>query len=389
MVGLMRNRTQPKRAGRLVAIVATIAILVMAVRSLGFCAAFPPSASAAAHQATSTFTMKGLGQHAGAFQLFNRAEVHGLLDSGMNLVLDPPELIQKLERDAPHAAVVYIDNLTGLIYDNIQGLEPLSSATSCFYHGCVITSSEITGIHTEISAELQRAKRDPRIVGFYIQDDPIGDTRLLNQDIHTWVNQAGLRQPTICGFKGRLDAPSSRWWMSKLPYFAADVEGSYEKLSNYSPQGCDVVALYPYDGQASNKQTAERLAKKTDWNMDKAVWPCGSEKCTLLKFYKHELRKLGWTPATPLIGVPQAFGFDFSDASGQGFVWPAPTTRQLAEETAAFCAQGAVAIVAWAWDTPASNSSTPYMDRPLRDGLAKGASTCRAIWRHHGAPLSR
>jgi hypothetical protein len=327
--------------------------------------------------------MNGIIHRTGAYQLNGPRELGALLKGHMSLVLDPPHLIERLEAANKSPNVRYIDDLVPLIFDNVQGLEPLSNPASCFYHGCVISPDDVQNIQSTVSAELQRAKTDPRIVGFYIQDDPIGNTRLLNQDIHAWIAQAGLDKPTICGFKGRLDAPSSRWWMSKLPNFAADIEGSYEQLNNYSPQACDMVALYPFDPQASNIKAARKLAKKTDWKMSKAVWPCGSTKCTLLNFYRYALRKRGWTRATPLIGVPQAFGFNLAGADGQGFVWPEPTSRQLAMETAAFCAGGVQSIVAYAWHAYAYGSTSPYIDPTLRNGLAAGAKACRVVWHHH------
>jgi hypothetical protein len=171
--------------------------------------------------------------------------------------------------------------------------------------------------------------------------------------------------------------------MSKLPSFAADMEGSYEQITNYSPQGCDMVALYPFDPQASNKRDAAKLAAATDWSMSKAVWPCGRTKCTLLNFYRHVFLNHCWTPATPIIGVPQAFGYNLLGKNGRGFRWQEPSSRQLAQETAAFCSGGVVAVVAWAWHTYDRGAITPYMNRSLRSGLAAGAKACQSIWSHH------
>jgi hypothetical protein len=118
--------------------------------------------------------------HLGAYQLFNTRELHGLLSSGMNLVLDPPYLIRRLEAADHHSRVRYIDNLLPLIYWNIATLEPMNNPGSCLNRalGCVVSPSDYARIHEAISAELLRARADPRTVDFYIQDDPIGSTRV-------------------------------------------------------------------------------------------------------------------------------------------------------------------------------------------------------------------
>jgi hypothetical protein len=340
--------------------------------------------------------------HAGAFQLNSGNELHDLTWRGMTLVLDPPWLIRSLEARDPGSKARYIDNILPIIYNNVSGLEPTSNPRSCthrtpWWNACSITASDVVRIHRAVSKELRRARGDPRIVGFYIQDDVLGIFRNLNQDIHRWVKQAGLHRPTICGFSGRLDYPNSPAWMSKIRSYAGDINGDAATgnpgyLANYSPQACDMVALYPYDGNSSSEHAAAAEAATADWTMNKPVWPCdpkpcsflifewtcSSKPCTLLSFYKYALAKRGWTSATPLIGVPQAFGWNNPNV----LVWHAPSRRQLASETAAFCRGGAQAIVAWAWHVTAPGSSSPYVDRGLRDGLTAGFKACRAIWNH-------
>jgi hypothetical protein len=313
----------------------------------------------------------------------------------MTLALEPPWLIRSLEAAHPASAVRYIDNILPIIYNNISGLEPVSGPKSCshhrpWWHGCVVTSADITRVHKALSAELRRAKRDPRIVGFYIQDDVLGDFHKLNQRIHSWVAQAGLHVPTICGFGGRLDEPTIPGWMAKIASFAGDVQGDATTgnpgyVINYTPRACDMVALYPYDGNAGNRHDAAALAAAADWKMNKPVWPCGSRKCTLLNFYRYALGKRGWTSATPIIGVPQAFGWNIPN----GLVWIPPTSQQLADETKAFCAGGARSIVAWEWHVTDPASTSPYKNKKLRNGLTAGVRACRAIWNGKTATTSR
>jgi hypothetical protein len=174
--------------------------------------------------------------------------------------------------------------------------------------------------------------------------------------------------------------------MSKLPSFGADMESSYEQLNNYSPQGCDMVALYPFANQAYTIPAAARIQAKTDWSMDKAVWPCGPTKCTLLNFYRYALRKRGWSPATPLIGVPQAFGYNVTGAYKGRLIWPEPTSPQLTREMAGFCKGGVEAILAFEWHPHIPGISSALTDKTLRTGLAKGARACHKIWSHHTGP---
>jgi hypothetical protein len=336
-----------------------------------------------------TPTISKIIHHAGAYQPVTSGELHDLLSGGMSLVLDQPSIIRKLEASAPLSPALYIDNLLQIVYQNVSGLEPISSPKSCIRHlitrGCVITAADVKHIHKAISAELRRARGDLHIVGFYIQDDPFGNTRKLEQDIHNWVSQARLNRPTICGVEGRLDVPTSKSWMRNLPSFVNDVLGNSRagiprSLDNYSPRGCDMVALYPFGPQAFNKRDAAALAAATDWQMSRAIWPCGADKCTLLKFYKYALSRRGWTPATPLIGVPQAFGLNIPIARGKRFIWPEPSARQLAGETAAFCAGGTQSVLAWAWHDFDRGSTSPYVNPSLRKGLAAGVRTCHLIW---------
>ena len=384
-VGFCRGRRHKGRVASVCVIVATAVATVLSMYSPG---PSPVSASSADATARSAGSAGQVIHHAGAFQPANAHELRALVNSGMNLALEPPGSIAALERAAPHSSVRYIDSIVQYIYDHIRGLEPMSSPNSCYHvspGGCMVTSKEIAKIHKAVLPELRRAGHDPRIVAFYTQDDRIGNTRKVLQDIHSWLAKAGIHKPTICGFQGRLDVPSSRQWMSKISSFAADIQGYGTSgangiLSNFSPQGCDMVALYPYSPQANNTQDAEKLSSATDWKMNKSVWPCGLHTCTLLNFYKYTLRRFGWTPATPIIGVPQAFGINVVQPNGQRFVWEAPTSSQLSRETAAFCAGGAQAVLAWAWHVFDTGSSSPYKNKKLRAGLTSGVRACRAIW---------
>ena len=326
--------------------------------------------------------------HAGAYQVFTGQDLQGLLGAGMTLALEKPQYIAQFESADPGSPARYIDNLLPIIYENISGLEPFPSPSSCANdtatHGCVVTPSDVASVHAALLPELARDKADPHVVGLYIQDDPMGDTLQLDQDIHAWVAQAGLHIPTICAFGGLLneDRPTSPATMRLLAdqFEGNATTGEHGAISNFSPQGCDMVAFYPYDSNASSEAAAAAIAAVTDWKMARALWPCGSTNCSLLNFYKYALSMRGWTPAIPIIGIPQAFGLDSVNQNGQRDVTRMPTATQLADETTAFCVGGAQSILAFAWDLPDAGSSTLSNTPSLRAGLTAGVTSCKAIW---------
>ena len=89
---------------------------------------------------------------------------------------------------------------------------------------------------------------------------------------------------------------------------------------------------------------------------------------------------LAGLPQRRLLASRKLFGINVLRENGQRFVWETPTTHQLADETAAYCAGGAQAILAWAWHVFDPGSTSPYQNARLRQGLKTGVKECHAIW---------
>lgn len=200
-------------------------------------------------------------------------------------------------------------------------------------------------------------KNDSNLIGFIVLDDykdDKNDVKALLPQVRALVvkanKTAATKRAVICPFSGgpldRVDG--------NLHDNQADIDDYVTRaLSNYSPDGCDLVSFYIYGGNGHN-------ADFYDWDMSKQ-----------LPRLKKELSKKGWNERLqPLIGTPQTFLH--AD-------YPTPSTSQMATQTEAFCKQGAVAIWAYTWyNTPTGTNlaNTPS----LRAGLEDGLERCRRIW---------
>ena len=104
------------------------------------------------------------------------------------------------------------------------------------------------------------------------------------------------------------------------------------------------------------------------------------------------LRQKGWDSSKqPLIGMPQAFGYNPRTARGNGQILPQPTYRppptqtQLATQVSAFCKYGAQSIIGYVWnDNSVGKITELFNSEALRTGMQKGGATCRsAYWPGH------
>ena len=134
-------------------------------------------------------------------------------------------------------------------------------------------------------------------------------------------------------------------------------------MTNFTPLGCDVVALYPY--AYSEKTTADR--SQVDWSMSLS-----------LPYALDILRSRGWDAVrNPLIGVPQAMGSP-NPAKGEYIL---PEADDIAAQTAAYCKAGAIAILPYAWnDNRTDIPNELYNTANLREGLQRGLQECAQYW---------
>jgi len=225
---------------------------------------------------------------------------------------------------------------------------------------CSLGQEELDTIERQVRSHLQVTRKDDSVVAYWALDDYPGDVRPAIELIHRLVQEDTLSgrvaRPTVCGFGGDLDNAHQTAAESRAAFEAA--------LTNFTPAGCDAVALYPY-ARAVRAQQDDGV----DWSM-----------ADLLPHMLDRLRERGWDPAQqPLIGVPQTFrvadGAVLSDAS-------------VAAQTVAYCAGGASVILFYAWNDSFSGPKAELFNTPaLRSGAAAGLTTCRAIWSTPAAGL--
>jgi hypothetical protein len=217
---------------------------------------------------------------------------------------------------------------------------------------CQLSQDQLTELDARVRHHLDITRRDDTVVAYWVLDDNPGYVRPALELIHKLVQQENLvdqiARPTVCGFGGNLDDSRRPTAQSRAAFDAS--------LTNFTPTGCDVVALYPYASSGND-------ADSVDWSMGE-----------LLPYMVSALRDRGWDPARqPLIGIPQTFRF--GNASS-------PTAEDVQAQTAAYCAAGASAILFYAWDDSASGPKDELFDAPdLRQGASDGLAQCQAVWR--------
>ncbi|MBV9545387.1 MAG: hypothetical protein JOY61_13540 [Chloroflexi bacterium] len=216
---------------------------------------------------------------------------------------------------------------------------------------CELGPDQLAAIAQDIQHHLRITREDDSVVGYWVLDDYPGQIRPAIELIHELVTQENLMareiRPTICGFGGDLDSSSA----------SSDTRVAFdEAVANFTPTGCDAVALYPYArGGTGQTDTA-------DWSM-----------AALLPHMLAELQRAGWDPTNqPLIGIPQTFRFD--DAAF-------PTAADVAAQTSAYCAAGASSVVFYAFDDSHAPPKDELFDATdLQDGARQGLATCQSIW---------
>lgn len=212
-------------------------------------------------------------------------------------------------------------------------------------------------ILSEVRSHLAQTGQDGSIVGYWVLDDwPRADIHRLLEQIHSLVAEANqssiFPRPTICGFGGLLDekrGPSAP--------FVTDTHYFSMAITNFSPNACDIVALYPY---ASNRVNGPAFI---DWSMSRLL----PEEFELL-------RARGWNPQKhALIGVPQAFGYSPSGGGRRVL----PRAVDVATQSAAYCRAGAIALLAYTWHDSNTGPMELYNSPDLVNGLRQGVQTCR------------
>jgi hypothetical protein len=286
------------------------------------------------------FDVGSAGQDLAAMQ----AEVSQAADLGLRLAVNG-----YIGRDSPVEESA-VDHDLSLVDTYPWGRIEAACGEALQDQTCSLGQDELDTIERQVRSHLQVTRKDDSVVAYWVLDDYPGDVRPAIELIHRLVEEDTLSgrvaRPTVCGLGGDLDNTHQSVAQSRAAFEAA--------LTNFTPAGCDAVALYPY--------ARADLNDGIDWSM-----------ADLLPYMLDRLRDRGWDPAQqPLLGVPQTFrvtdGAVLTDAS-------------VAAQTAAYCAAGASAILFYAWNDSFGGPKAELFNTPaLRSGAAAGLTTCRAIW---------
>jgi hypothetical protein len=276
---------------------------------------------------------QALDHRVGAFNVGSLDEVSRATDLGLMLGVNA-----YVGRDSP-AVKAGLDRNFLLVdtypWDRIAALCGGAAQT----RRCQLDADQLASLEEQIRHHLLLTRLDDSVVAYWVLDDDPGEVRPALERIHHLVQAENLldRQPrpTICGFGGDLDSSA-----------AFD-----RAVGNFTPTGCDAVALYPY-----------RRGSAGDFSMP-----------DLLPHMLQRLQALGWDPTTqPLIGVPQTFAFG-SDAP--------PSAAEVIAQTTAYCAAGASSILFYAWnDTDPGPKAQLFNTPTLRAAAASAMAQCQDIW---------
>lgn len=216
-----------------------------------------------------------------------------------------------------------------------------------------------------VRGHVAMSRRDSSVIAYYLLDDNWTSFRDLLADIGRTLKATSPETPTVCGLA--LSVIDRRAGSAARLRANADFTNA---LRNYSPQWCDAVLIYAYGPSGRSS------AQDVDWTMS-----------TTLPWALTRLRESGWNASvSPLIGTPQAFSFGPRTTRGGRSIPPeyhsGPTPHQLTAQVRAFCAAGAQAIIAYAWDDGSSGVVTELSSSPdLRLALRDGVAWCRSsVW---------
>ncbi len=208
---------------------------------------------------------------------------------------------------------------------------------------------------SDVKDDIEQDRLNENVVGVWVLDDwpasDPGSAAAVLPQIAKVIHLYAPNIPTICGFGASLLANGTG------AYYAPALE-------NFTPSGCDEVALYIYSAAVTTSTRA-----RFDWSMQ-----------SLLPKLRAGLEARGWNPQrSPWIGIAQAFGGERTDLLGH-YV-RTPTASDIALESESFCKAGASGIAFYAWyssglaglQSPANN---PDIERGVREGIAN----CQRVW---------
>ncbi len=269
------------------------------------------------------------------------------VDSAMGRVLGPTLHMTQVEAQ-PWALLHQYE------CHRLSQLGYLQSAYCAQDYPNVTLASVLAGVKSDMLA----LRQNNQVVGVWALDDwptaDYGGAAPILPQIAAIVHQYAPGVKVICGFGADL-APNH---VDSLDSHVFD---------NFTPRGCDVVALYVYSSSVANPTLSPSAF---DWSMR-----------TLLPKIRVALLARGWNPkTTPLIGIPQAFGGARLDAPGLYEI--TPTAGDIAVQSQSFCAAGASGVAFYAWQSSAiANLHTAATDPAIAAGVRDGIALCKKVWK--------
>ncbi|GAB3915627.1 hypothetical protein GCM10027613_12210 [Microlunatus endophyticus] len=225
---------------------------------------------------------------------------------------------------------------------------------------------QMNTLRRQLTTYVRSRSSSSTTAAYYILDDYVPGLATVLASAYNTIREADPHRATVCA----LALP-----VVQINADQTQVTGAITKfrraLRNYSPSWCNAVMIYAY---ARSSRTPETRGEY-DWRMS-----------TTLSKAVSALRARGWSPTrSPLIGVPQAFGYwprlPSAGSPGPGQYRSAPTESELADQITAYCKAGAVSIVGYAWnDQSSGHVSELYNTEALRKGFTTGVRDCRTSY---------
>ncbi len=338
-------------------ILASIGVIMALIAVLVFPAKGSADQSQSVNGPVSSVAWPHLYGQVGSYWAMNVTEVANLSAAGFHMLLVTPNIAKGAF-------------LTAMQQNNVKYIDPfiwntISATFSVQVQSgkpWTMTDDQEQTVLTAVKAYLATQTSNTQTIGYWVLDDsPRGDIRDLIEKIHVLVAASNsttpFPKPVICGFGGVLDEKTS----STAPFVANS--GSFQlAVQNFTPAGCDMVALYPYAVNQFNDPTL------VDWSMS-----------ALLPMELQALRDMGWDQSRePLIGMPHTFSFQ--KLSFGHYYYVLPRAQDIKLQSEAYCKAGAVALLAYTWDDNyAATPRTELFNSPdMVQGLQQGMQVCQS-----------
>ena len=224
---------------------------------------------------------------------------------------------------------------------------------------------------TNVRQHLLETRDNPLVAGYWILDDYPGDVKTILPQLTNLVHQYAPGKPTICGFGGALYTNGGIGW-------------DEQTVSNFSQEGCDVLALYIYAvAQHTNTQCNDFIRPPDVQGPDAYDWTMSR----LLPTAFASLEQRGWNPQhTPWIGIADAWAGCRKDLNNTSYQ-VIPTASNMETQALSFCKAGAQGIVWYGWEDTTVNVF-PDKSAQMKEGVQRGVRACTAYWNHHSLTSS-